>query len=337
MTRLIFFGTQAWAATLLHALAQDSFFEVVGVITQPDQAVGRKQQLEASPVKQEALRLGLQVFTPNNLKEEAFVEKLRSLRGEVSVVVAYGKLLPSTLVHLCPRGTVNVHPSLLPKWRGPSPVQAAIANGDTQSGISVMVIDTKMDHGPILAQEIIPIEETETFASFMQKVTQRAVILLPQTLKAYLKGEIVAFEQDHDQASVCRMLTREDGRVDWNQSAKAVERTFRAYQSWPGLWTLVNHKGAPMRLKFNRLVLSSKITQRTPGALYEYGGALFAATADGVLELLEVQPEGKAPMTSKAFLSGYRDVLEPSFFERPQPNDLKTQTQAKDSQVRSDG
>lgn len=306
---LIFFGTQEWAGQLLEQVVQDGFFRVVAVVTQPDRPSGRARKPTPSPVKQMALKHGLTVLQPETLADDTILDQLRSLDPRVALVVAFGRLLPKRLLDLVPLGFVNVHPSLLPRWRGPSPVQTALAAGDRVSGVTIMKLDSQMDHGPILAQQRLEIAPLETAESFMRRVADTSESLLLDTLKGYIEGRIVPIEQDHSQATFCKMLEREDGRIDWRDTAEAIERKIRAYQPWPGTWTVVEDEGRALRLKIIEALLSKDHSETPSAHLFAHGQRLFVLTGSGVLEITVLQPEGKPPMPAQAFLSGYGRLL----------------------------
>ncbi len=309
MKRLIFFGTQDWAGQLLEHLIKDGSFEVALVVTQPDQEVGRKKILTSPPVKQVAIRHGLRVVQPKKLRDPLFMNQLKDLHADMALIIAYGRILPEELLSLYPLGTINVHPSLLPKWRGPSPVQAAIANGDTVSGVTIMKIDSQMDHGPIFAQKEIRITGTETFESFMKKVVETSESLLTSTLKEYVSGSLVPTEQNQTHATICKLLTREDGHLNWNQTASEIERMIRAYHPWPGTWSELIVREKPMRLKVLQVIVSDVVTDKSAGTLFQSENKLVVATGNGTLEIISLQLEGKEPMRAQAFLSGYAHVL----------------------------
>lgn len=310
--KLIFFGTQDWSAHYLEALLDDGFFEIVGVITQPDKPVGRKHELSASPVKEVAVRKNLLVLQPVSWKDPAFLETIRSLAPEIGVVIAYGKLIPQSIIDAVPLGLINVHPSLLPRWRGPSPVAAAIASGDQESGITIMKIDAQMDHGPILSQQIMKMDPEETTLSFMQKVNELGASFFVTTLKAYANGDLKPQEQTHEEATYCAMLSKDDGHLDWRKSAQAIERQIRAYHPWPGTWTTVIVQDKKIRLKILRGRAESNTYDHQPGTLFASQNRLFIACADGALHVEIIQPEGRAPMPASAFLAGYTMLLESS-------------------------
>ena len=306
---LIFFGTQDWAAKLLEHLIKDGFFKIVGIVTQPDKPVGRKQEFSASPVKEVAVRHGINVLQPQKLTDKAFLSELKSLEPQIALVIAYGRILPQQILDTAPLGFINVHPSLLPLWRGPSPIQTAIAAGNTASGVTIMKIDEQMDHGPILVQAEIPLEKNETPQTFLSKVVDVSGRLFVKTLKDYVNGTIKPKEQDHKHASICKMLTREDGQIDWNETDKVIEQKIRAYQPWPGTWTSLRYNERTLRLKILRAQTSHVESVRAIGTLFSSDDRLLVGAKNSLLEITSLQPEGKAPMPAKAFLSGYAHLL----------------------------
>jgi len=294
-TKIIFLGTPDLAVPFLEALTNEPDFEIQAVITQPDRPVGRKQILTPSPVKELALKKGIPVHQPETLRQK----ELPSLPAlpkpseggspipfpldtNIAVVVAYGIIIPQTVLNLPRLGFVNVHPSLLPKYRGPTPIQSAIANGDKATGISIMLLDKGMDTGPLLAQEKIILAADETQVSLTEKIKQLGPALLIETIKKYVAGEIKPQPQDDSQAVICKMLSRDSGKIDWSEPAKKIEQKIRAYFPWPGTWTEFDHKGKNIRVK----ILKAKLN-------------------NDQLEILEVQPEGGSIMSYEAFERGY--------------------------------
>jgi methionyl-tRNA formyltransferase len=284
--RVAFFGTPEFAARFLSGLIDDSYFHVVGVVTQPDEPVGRKKILTPPPVKTLALEKCVPVYQPTKIKDEFFLKEIENLKADIFVIVAYGRILPQALLDMPRLGCVNVHPSKLPKYRGPSPMQAALAAGDTTTAVTIMKIDAQMDHGPILAQEELDIAADETVATLTDKVVILGEPLLRNTLKAFHEGNIVPREQNHDAATYCKILTREDGKIDLSGDPVILERKIRAFNPWPGTWTMVQHDGKELRVK----ILKAKLT-------------------DGKLDVLEVQPEGGKPMSIADFTRGYGKIL----------------------------
>lgn len=283
--KIVFWGSSEFAVLALEALKRAGF-DIGLVITQPDAPQGRHLRLQACPVAKKAQELDLPLFQPERLKNEEIELKIRAQGAEVFVVAAYGRIIPQNLLDLAPKGTINIHPSLLPKYRGPSPIQSAILNGDTETGVSIMLLDKEMDHGPILAQEIVPLAPTTTAPELEKTLSALGAELLIKTLPEYLNGKIVAKEQDHSQATICKMLKKEDGKINWTEPAEVIERKIRALQPWPGTFTFYQENGKEQLLKIHK-----------------------ANVIDGVLKLEIVQPAGKTPMSFADFLKGHRELV----------------------------
>ncbi|MFH1078618.1 MAG: methionyl-tRNA formyltransferase [Patescibacteria group bacterium] len=303
MKRIVFLGTSEFAIPSLRALVDDGRFSVIGAVTQPDRPVGRHAVLTPPPVKTVALERGIPVFQPEkikDLKDDATFQSLMDPRPDVFVVVSYGKILLQWFLDIPTHGIVNVHGSLLPRWRGASPLQAAILSGDAVTGVTIMKIDADLDHGPILASKEEPITSTDTSGSLHDRLAALGGTMLPDILADYLDGRLEPVEQDHSNATTCKTLTRDDGKIDWTKSAEEIERMVRAYDPWPSTWTLVGVK----RLK----ILSARVdvpdTTKTPGELFLRDHKLDMSCGAGtVLELVRVQPEGKKPMSGATFVS----------------------------------
>lgn len=294
--KVIFFGTPVFAGEFLKGLIADPSFEVVGVVTQPDEPVGRKKVLTAPPVKGLALTHDLPVLQPTKLRDETFQAQLEELGAELGVVVAYGRILPETVMATFEHGCVNVHPSLLPKYRGPSPIIAAIANGDDETAVTIMKLVKEMDAGPILAQTKIAVDPNETPDSLTTKVVDVGVPLLLETLKSYVTGDVELHEQDHAQATFCKLLTREDGVINWNEPAEIIEHKVRAYNPWPGT--------SSKSLKIFRVRASDRKLE--PGIELIESGKLFIGTKTTALEILELQAAGGKRMLAADYLRGLR-------------------------------
>ncbi len=305
--RLVFFGTPAFAVPFLRALADDADVEVAAVVSQPDRPVGRKRLLEPTPTKAFAASRGLPVLQPAWLKADETVSALRALGADAFVIVAYGRIIPKSILELPRLGCVNVHPSLLPRWRGPSPMPSEIAAGDVETGVSVMLLDETMDTGPLLAVERIPVAPDETAPSLEAKVLAVGTPLLLKALKAYAAGKIKPVPQAADGATVCKILAREDGKIDWTKSAAEIDRLRRAYQPWPGLWTTLDG----VRVK----ILEIRSTDRRidPGRLQVENRRLFVGTGSVALELIRIQPEGAPVMDVPAFLNGRQNLNDKRF------------------------
>jgi methionyl-tRNA formyltransferase len=299
MFSIVFFGTDEFAAQTLEALANAKGFEVVSVVTQPDRPVGRKQELEKPPVKIVAEKYNIPVEQPESLKNYS----LPTTNYSLNIVYRYGLIIPQNILNIPTHGTINIHPSLLPKYRGPSPIQTAIMNGDNETAITIMLMDEKMDHGPILAQEKFAINPDDTYQTLSERMTPRVNEILLQTIPSFLSGEIKPQPQDDSVATVTKILSRDDGKIDWSKSASEIYNQYRALTPWPGVWTMWEGK----RLKLLGLV-PSPLRRGTKGEVSLDAGRIYISCSDGSLEVTELQLEGTKPMDAKTFLSGYRNI-----------------------------
>lgn len=300
-------GTPEFAVPALERLLEAGY-PVAAVYTQPDTPAGRGRALSPSPVKKLALAKGLTVMQPVSLKPAEEVERLRSFAPEAIVVAAYGQLLSPSVLSIPPKGCLNVHPSLLPRYRGPSPVSAALLAGDTETGVSIMLLDAGMDTGPILAQEKVAISPQDTTGSLLARLAQAGAELLVDTLGHWLKGEIVPKPQEEALASYSRLLTKEEGEIDWHKPARELWLRVRAFTPWPGCYTSWEGK----RLK---ILEAAPLAQEGVGvgrvvAIPPRSGAVVGVgTGKEVLGLLQLQIEGKKAMSAEEFLRGQRTFL----------------------------
>lgn len=301
-TPVVFYGTSPFAVPSLEALARDGRFEIVCVITQPDRPAGRKGELAKPAIKLAAEQLGLRVEQPESLKTDESYALLQSIGGELGVVASYGQIIPQRVLDLYSKGMINVHASLLPDYRGASPINAAIRDGRSETGVTIMVMDAKMDHGPILAMAAEPIRQDDTTVTLTPRLADLGASLLLATLPGYLEGSIKPVEQDHEKATFVKLLSREDGKLDPTKTATELERLVRAMDPWPG--TYVEYEGK--RLKILKAAIGPE-TDKPPGTLFfENSELLLACAGRSSLRLLEVQPEGKKPMEGAAFARGMR-------------------------------
>jgi methionyl-tRNA formyltransferase len=250
--------------------------------------------------------------------KEALTALFRELKPDVAIVVAYGKIIPHEALTVPRFGFVNLHPSLLPKYRGPSPIQTTIANGDAETGVTLMLLDNQIDHGPILAQERVPLSPTATRTQLERELAERGAALLERTLPEYLAGRIAPQPQDDTQATTTPLLTREHGRINWHEPAAVIERKIRAYEWWPGTWTVVSisplpaGRGSERRRDARIKIISASVggpTNAPPGSIVHQNNSLAVACGDGrLLTLLTVQPEGRPTMSGVAFLQGRRTL-----------------------------
>jgi methionyl-tRNA formyltransferase len=304
MARIVFMGTPEFAIPTL--LALDEHHEVVGVVTQPDRKAGRGRRLIAPPVKEAALALGLPTMQPRALSEPEAMDQLTSWEPDLIVVAAFGQILKRSVLRLPPDGCLNVHASLLPRYRGASPIAAAILAGEEVTGVTIMRMDKGMDTGPILAQVECPIADDDTTATLSEKLARLGAELLVESLPAWLSGDLEAQPQDESQASYCRPLRKKDGYLDWSESAEYLERQVRAYDPWPGTYT--SWQGRRLNVIRARAWPKREEPGR-PGEVIELEPGVGVVTGQGILELLEVQLAGKRPMEAEVFARGQRDLV----------------------------
>jgi len=298
-------GTPQFAVPALRVLL--SHHDVVAVVTQPDAPAGRGRALSPSPVKALAVEWGAPVLQPESLKSPEAVDQLRACAPEVIVVAAFGQILRRPVLELPPHGCVNVHASLLPRWRGASPINAAIAAGDAVTGITIMRMDAGLDTGPILSQRSEPIRPDDTAGALGARLAELGAALLVETLPGYLAGRIQPQPQDDTRATKCGLLKKEDGRIDWQRSAIEIERHVRAMSPWPSAFT--TWQGRLLRvLRAAVRPASPEAVSLAPGAVFAAGKSICVRCGEDALELIEVQPEGKRPMSGVDFVRGQRGL-----------------------------
>lgn len=296
-------GSPDFAVPALRRLAEQ--YHVVGVVTQPDRPAGRGRALTPPPVKVLAQQLGISVIQPEKLRDPEAQESLQRWNPDLIVVAAFGQILRKSVLELPRYGCINVHASLLPRWRGAAPIQAAILHGDRQTGATIMRMDPGIDTGPILAQRALDILPDDTAASLSTRLAEAGADLLLETLPGYLDGSIQPRPQPEEGATYAPMLTKEEGRLDCTGTAEALERRVRAFSPWPGAF--ITWQGQPLKIHRARVV---PCDQPAPGRRYILDGLPALGTADGCLALEEVQPAGKRPMRGDDFLRGARQWAE---------------------------
>src|SRR3989454_3548759 len=293
--RIIFIGTGEIGAPTLQAL-QKSEHEIVAVVTQPDKPVGRDQRIEASPIKKAAAQMKMPILQPTRIKDRQAIEQIRALQPDVIVVIAYGQILPRTVLEIPKIACLNLHASLLPRWRGAAPIQAAIAAGDRETGITVMYVDEGLDTGDILLQRKIDISPSETGATLHDRLAQIAPEALLESLRLLAAGNAPRNPQDQTLATYAPKLNREAGRLNWNESVEATERKIRAYNPWPGAFTEFSGRNL-------KIFAASIVDLRgKPGEILRKDRELVVATSDRALSLTDVQLEGKRRMSAAEFL-----------------------------------
>jgi methionyl-tRNA formyltransferase len=300
--KIVFMGSPDFALRTLQSLHEN--YPLVGVVTQPDRAAGRGRELKPPPVKTLALELGIPVIQPEKLRHPEALEQLHAWSPDVIVVAAFGQILRQDVLDLPQFGCINVHASLLPRWRGAAPINAAILHGDEETGVTIMRMDAGLDTGPILSQRAVRIEPDETAGSLFGKLSTLGADLLLDTLPGYLAGEIVPRPQPDEGATYAPMLKKEEGRLDFSRPARELERKVRAFNPWPG--TYFDWDGT--LLKVHRA--GSIPGKKREGERVIHNGLPAVGTAEGLLVLEEVQPAGKKSMPGKAFLVGAREWKE---------------------------
>lgn len=297
--RTVFLGTPEFAVPTLEALAA-SEHQILAVFTQPDRPKGRGNQLAEPPVKVAAKRLGLPVHQPERIRRPENVELLRNLKPDVMVVVGYGQIIPQPIIDLPEYGILNVHASLLPRYRGAAPIQWAIANGEDTTGVTIMQIDAGLDTGDMLQKESLSIYPEETAPELSARLAPMGAALLVDTLVKIQRGEAMREHQDNDEATLAPILKKEDGLIDWSNAASTIYNRFRGFQPWPGAYT--SFRG--QQLTIVRAVLADG--SAVPGSLSSEKRRLFAGCRGGRLEILELQLAGKKRMAADAFLNGLK-------------------------------
>lgn len=299
MLRVAFMGTPEFAVPTLRQLLAMPEVEVVVALTQPDRPSGRGRAVVESPVKAVAAAAGLPILQPRSLrKDAAAVEQLRGYAPDLIVVAAYGLILPASVLAIPRLGNINVHASLLPRWRGAAPITFALLAGDSVTGLTIMLMDEGMDTGAILTQSEEPIHADDTTGSLSARLAARGAALLGETLPRWVAGAIEPQPQPAEGITYTRLIKKEDGAIDWQRPAVEIERTVRAYQPWPSAYTLWN--GAPLKV----LRASVVAALGAPGEVVTVPGGAAVVAGDGALRLDEVQPAGKRPMAGKAFING---------------------------------
>ena len=308
--RAVFMGTPTFAVPVLETLCGGPAVEVVAVYTPPDRPKGRGREVESTPVKMAALELDLLVLQPTSLRSARVQKELAALRPDVIVVAAYGKLLPSEVLDLPPHGCLNIHPSLLPKYRGPSPVVSTLLDGVGETGVTLMLLDEGMDTGPVVAQEDVALAGDETASTLTEQLFRVGAGLLLKSLPQWTSGTLEAVAQDNSLATVTRKLERADGLADWNFTAVTLERMKRAFTPWPGLFT--NWQGKSLRLLDVAPVDGREAKSDTvlagPGEVVGLDldeTPLGVGTAEGILGIKSLQLEGRRASSAAEFLRGY--------------------------------
>ncbi|HZU71021.1 MAG TPA: methionyl-tRNA formyltransferase [Ktedonobacteraceae bacterium] len=319
MLRIIYMGTPEFAVPPLEALIEHAApgkvlpggYEIVTVITRTDKPAGRGKAIVYSPVKQAAIAHGIPVWQPGSLKKPENIAKLAAYKADLYIVAAFGQILPQAVLDQPKYGTLNIHASLLPKYRGVSPISEAILQGDAETGVTIMLIDAGVDTGPILLARSIPIAEDETTGSLADKLSRLGAGALLEAIPLWIQGKIAPQPQDEQKASHTHMLRKEDGEIAWERPAAVLAREVRAYNPWPGSYT--HWRGRLLKIITARAQALEPGEEVAPGTVTsrkEAGHEVLAiVTGSGFLEVERLQPEGKRAMSAEEFLRGYPQIV----------------------------
>src|SRR5437660_1988469 len=301
--RIVFIGTGEIGVPTLQALL-NSEHEVVAVVTQPDKPVGREQQIEAPPIKNTVSETAILILQPARIKDQSSISQIRALKPDVIVVMAYGQILPREVLEIPRLACLNLHASLLPRWRGAAPIQAAIAAGDRETGITVMYMNEGLDTGDILLQRTIDIRRDESGRSLHDRLAEIAPDALLDSLGLLGTGSAPRIQQDNSLATYAQKLKREDGRIDWAEPAEVIERKIRAFNPWPGAFMTIDGR--------NLKILSASVVDLSgkPGQILSGEKELVIAAGKGALSLRGVQLEGRRQMSAAEFLRGHAALLQ---------------------------
>lgn len=297
--RVVFFGTPEFAVPTLAALI-DGPDDVVGLVCQADRPAGRGQKLRMPPTKELALEHGIAVEQPTKVRNQAFEDLLRGWAPDVIVVVAYGRILPSNILSLPPRGCINVHASLLPKYRGAAPIQWAIARGERETGVTIMQMNEEMDAGAIIKQSATEIGADETAGELAQRLAKIGADTLMETLAELAAGTVKAVEQDHAAMTLAPLIDKSDGEIDWTRPASEIERLCRGFHPWPSAFSYIDGK----RLKIFAARPTSTTSSAEPGTIVAIGDSIDVATGDGMLAISELQIEGRKRLAARDLARG---------------------------------
>ena len=319
MIRIIYMGTPLFAVPALEALIKNAMpgqvlpegYEIVTVITRIDKPAGRGKEIVYSPVKQVALSHGIPVWQPGSLKRSENIEALAAYHADLYIVAAFGQILPQAVLDQPRYGTLNIHASLLPKYRGVSPISAAILQGDTETGATIMLLDAGVDTGPMLLKRSIPIAEDDTTGSLTIKLAELGARALLEALPPWVQGKITPQPQDEQLASYTHMLRKEDGEIDWNRPAAELARAVRAYTPWPGAYTY--WRGRLLKIVSAHAVMLDSAEEVKPGTvrLRKENGqqVLSVATGNGLLLVHNLQLEGRKAISASEFVRGYPQIV----------------------------
>lgn len=302
MKKVVFMGTPQFSVPILEAIIQDQTIELIAVVTQPDRKVGRKQKLTASPIKKLALKHDIEVLQPEKISGSPEMEQIIEMKPDLIITAAYGQFVPTKLLYAPTYRSINVHASLLPKYRGAAPIHYAILNGDEETGITIMYMEKVMDAGDIISQKSIVITDEDTTGSMFEKLSILGRDLLMETLPSIFSEENESIKQDEDKVTYSPMISKEQEKIDWNKSGREIFNHIRALNPAPGAYTLLDDE----RFKIWKAEITVEKTDKNPGQIVKATqDALYVAGGDGsVLSLVEVQPAGRQRLSVEDYLIG---------------------------------
>ncbi len=305
--RIVFCGTPEFAVPALQRLAAEATLSIAAVVTQPDRPRGRGQQVQSSLVKEAALGLGLRVYQPEKLKSDSACDFFQRIAPDAVVIIAYGQIVPQRLLEIPQYGWLNLHASLLPKFRGAAPVQWAIAEGETRTGATVMRINTGLDTGPTLSRAETPIGPDETAPELLRRLAELGAPLMADTLVRYTRGEIHPVEQDHEQATFAPIIKKEHGRINWSHTATKVYNRMRGFQPWPGAYSTFRGQLCQVWGKPAPRETAAPRAPVTEGTIAQSGDQILVACGERTwLRVEEVQMEGRKRLSARDFANGAR-------------------------------
>lgn len=303
--KIVFMGTSSFSDVILNSLLEEKY-NIIGVYTATDKKVGRKQILERSVVKITAEKNNLEIYQPEKFDEPA-IKELKKLRPDLAIVASYGKILPKSVLKIPKLGCLNVHASLLPKYRGPSPIQNALLNGESETGVTVMLMDEGIDTGDILSQEKISIHPNETCPELMGRLAGVSSSLLLDTIPKWIEKKMMPIKQDDLKETLCQLIEKNDGRILWSEDAQVIYNKYRAFYSWPGTFTFWENKGTKLRINLRKIGYLQKNSkdERRLGEIFKMDDKISVQTALGAITLYEIQIEGKDTARINDFINGY--------------------------------
>ncbi len=303
--KIVFFGTSEFAVPILKAIKEKTDWEIGLVVSEPAKPAGRSNKITDSPVASAAKDLGIEIYAPKSISDPEALENLSKIGADVFVVVAYGQIIPRKIFDLPRFKTINIHPSLLPKLRGPSPIQTALLEGLKETGVSLMLIDEKMDRGPVLSQEPVKISDGDDYQTLENKLSDLGSKMLILDLPKYIAGIINPMPQNEADATYTHLIKKEDGHADWNKSAVEIYNQWRAFSKWPGLFTFFkNRNGKDIRLKLIEIEKATD-SNKPAGEVFCADNDLFVACADGAIKIKKLQPENSKTQIAAEFINGY--------------------------------